>query len=523
MLNLFFVVVAASATSAYKILFVPVQFRSLIHTQLRLGDELIARGHEVYIAIDSRFPEPDKMISASGIIPLPFRVPDDVLFMVSEDFERRLGASMFRSSSGDGETVGELLGECFRSIDVQCEQTLLDDEFFAAARAIKFDLVVVDALGYTACQAILPHRLGVPFASIWFGTTPWIARIPMSPAVTFLPFDAQVPPRAGHKRLTFWERFANLVRFVAPERGLLFAGSLNTTLLLRHAPEFGSWEELLRRSVLLISDRDHHFGNVFPTMPNAINAPGLTTKPAKPLPSELEQIMTDSGDAGVIVVSFGSTAQFLPADVVRKFFDAFATLRQTIVMRFTTEVVVPANVKLFKWMPQNDILGHPKTRLFITHCGNNGLHEALHHAVPIIGFPLFFPDQMANGQMAVGQGFGLVMDIHRFTATLLRANIEEVLDNPKYRSAIERMSAIWHDQPETPAARASFWIEHVIKFGGDHLRPASMDMSLAEFLMFDVVVVVCLFAFVGVLALVGAIVYVWNRCCRRATKKVKKQ
>ena len=32
-----------------------------------------------------------------------------------------------------------------------------------------------------------------------------------------------------------------------------------------------------------------------------------------------------------------------------------------------------------EWVPQNDILGHPKLKLFITHGGNNGQYEALYH------------------------------------------------------------------------------------------------------------------------------------------------
>jgi UDP:flavonoid glycosyltransferase YjiC (YdhE family) len=45
------------------------------------------------------------------------------------------------------------------------------------------------------------------------------------------------------------------------------------------------------------------------------------------------------------------------------------------------------NVLFLPWLPQNDLLGHPKTKLFITHCGKNGIFEALYHGIPMIGFP----------------------------------------------------------------------------------------------------------------------------------------
>ena len=33
---------------------------------------------------------------------------------------------------------------------------------------------------------------------------------------------------------------------------------------------------------------------------------------------------------------------------------------------------MPTNVKFMSWLPQNDLLAHKKTKLFITHGGLNG-------------------------------------------------------------------------------------------------------------------------------------------------------
>lgn len=92
-------------------------------------------------------------------------------------------------------------------------------------------------------------------------------------------------------------------------------------------------------------------------------------------------------------------------DIVRKFLDAFEMLNQTVLAKLSIPQgwVVPANVKLQSWLPQNDILGHEKTKLFITHCGNNGQYEALYHGVPMIGFPLF-AEQGKNSLRAVHKG-----------------------------------------------------------------------------------------------------------------------
>ncbi|KAK1898216.1 UDP-glucuronosyltransferase 2B17 [Dissostichus eleginoides] len=39
--------------------------------------------------------------------------------------------------------------------------------------------------------------------------------------------------------------------------------------------------------------------------------------------------------------------------------------------------------------------GHPKTKVFVTHGGTNGIYEAIYHGVPVLGIPLIF-DQYDN-------------------------------------------------------------------------------------------------------------------------------
>ena len=52
-------------------------------------------------------------------------------------------------------------------------------------------------------------------------------------------------------------------------------------------------------------------------------------------------------------------------------------------------------IKLIKWAPQNDVLGHPAVNAFLTHAGINSIYEAAYHAVPVVSVPLI-ADQVNN-------------------------------------------------------------------------------------------------------------------------------
>ena len=54
-----------------------------------------------------------------------------------------------------------------------------------------------------------------------------------------------------------------------------------------------------------------------------------------------------------------------------------------------------SNIKIIKWAPQNDILGHPAVGVFLTQGGINSLYEAAYHAKPIVTIPLI-ADQEGN-------------------------------------------------------------------------------------------------------------------------------
>lgn len=73
--------------------------------------------------------------------------------------------------------------------------------------------------------------------------------------------------------------------------------------------------------------------------------------------------------------------------------------------------------------------GHPKTRAFVTHGGTNGLYEAVYHAVPLVGIPLF-GDQPDNLARLSRSGVGIVLDFNQMTADELTEALHAVINEP---------------------------------------------------------------------------------------------
>lgn len=114
------------------------------------------------------------------------------------------------------------------------------------------------------------------------------------------------------------------------------------------------------------------------------------------------------------------------------FLNTFAKLKQKVLWKWETEHMddPPKNVKLSKWVPQQDVLGHPNIKAFITHGGFGGTTESVYHGVPLVGIPMF-GDQNLNMEKAQATGFAITLDYVTLTEEKLTAALNEVMTLPK--------------------------------------------------------------------------------------------
>ncbi|XP_072421250.1 UDP-glucuronosyltransferase 2A1-like isoform X2 [Chiloscyllium punctatum] len=227
-----------------------------------------------------------------------------------------------------------------------------------------------------------------------------------------------------------------------------------------------------------------------PTMPNIVYVGGFQCKPSKPLEAELEEFVQSSGEHGIIVMSMGTIVNSLPMHITMKIAEALAQVPQKIIWRYDGEIPpnIGNNILLSKWIPQNDLLGHPKTQVFVAHGGTSGVYEAIYHGVPIVGIPLLF-DQFDNLLRLEVRGAAKVMNIATMQSTDLLQAINEVIYNTSYRENMQKLSALHRDQPESPMERAIFWIEYVARHkGAAHLRSASYKLPWYVYYCVDVMI-----------------------------------
>uniref|UniRef100_A0A2A4J3R4 UDP-glucuronosyltransferase n=1 Tax=Heliothis virescens TaxID=7102 RepID=A0A2A4J3R4_HELVI len=239
----------------------------------------------------------------------------------------------------------------------------------------------------------------------------------------------------------------------------------------------------------------------------------------KPLPQDLEKIMM-SAKNGVIYFSMGSNlkSKDWPEKVKRDLLDMFGQLKQTVLWKFEEDLPnVPKNVHILKWAPQPSILSHPKCVLFITHGGLLSTTETTHYGVPIIGIPVF-GDQFINVKRAIKKGFALEVNLSYNVSTDLKAAIEEILHNPKYRQKVKELSFIYHDRIAKPGAELLHWVQHVINTKGAlHLQSPALHVPLYQRLFLD------LLGLLSALLLVLFILlrFLCNLVCSKKQKETK--
>ena len=367
--------------------------------------------------------------------------------------------------------------------DYQCMRSMFNDhDFMSFVNESGFDMLILNMLKTLISPTILAYKFSIPFIIVNTIHNPWGLRVPALPS--FVPHAPMCNDCTEH--MTLLQRLKNAyIHFSMSTQNQLGI----ETFQVQWREQFPdspipTMNEVLSSAQLVILNGDLLMGYPEPTMPNVILAGGLSAKPAKPLTREFQSMM-EASEQDFVLVSFG-TVYHPPDEYINKLCDAFRKLPYTFLMKYKGNMsTFPKNVQTYNWFPQNDLLAQAKVKLFINHCGNNGQMEALYHGVPMVCIPLIH-DQYFNSLRMEYRGYGKQVDLYVDAVDTMISSINDVLTNNTYNSNIQRASQIYHDRPLTACQNAVYWIEHVIKFGGKHLRSYGQDMPLYQFWMLDI-------------------------------------
>ncbi|XP_012579479.1 PREDICTED: UDP-glucuronosyltransferase 2B31-like isoform X2 [Condylura cristata] len=482
-------------------------------------DELVARGHQVVvlassasILIDHSKPSAFKF----EVFPTSLSKADfEIAFkqLVSE-WTYELPKDSFWSHFSKMQEASWKFVVISRRL---CEDVVKNTKLVTKLRESRFDLVLADPVGH--CGELLAEVLKVPFVytlrfSLGYQFETLGGKLPVPPSYT------PVVLSELSDKMTFMERVKNMIY-------VLYFNFWFQSVNFKEWNEF--YSEVLGKPTTLTETMgkaemwlirtywDFEFPRPF--LPNFVFVGGLHCKPAKPLPKEMEEFVQSSGENGIVVFSLGSIVSNMPEERASVIASALAQIPQKVLWRFDGKrpATLGANTRLYKWIPQNDLLGHPKTKAFITHGGTNGIYEAIYHGVPMVGVPLF-ADQPDNIAHMMAKGAAVRVDFQQMSSTDLLNALKKVINDPSYKENVMKLSRIQRDQPMKPLDRAVFWIEFVMRNkGAKHLRPASHDLTWAQLHSLDVIG----FLLACVVTAVYVIIRCFLFCCRKVVKSGK--
>ncbi|KAK0409528.1 hypothetical protein QR680_004599 [Steinernema hermaphroditum] len=520
-----FVATFLVATGALKIVvFSPDQANSQIIWNRRVSEELMKAGHDVTMVIITAMKTDRPAVSIDPNITV-WHI--DASVPTKENLEEAIKTMAFEDlPMWDSRIRGKFqqMGEIFVQ---SCENVLLNKEFMKRLVDAKFDIAFAHMYEY--CPIGLIHYAKIP-SWVWLNSGALMDLVAYDVGVPSPP--SYVPPLMSDAsdEMTFGQRMKSQIgQILMPILYPKLIVNPQTALFRKHIdPNFPSLRDLGRQCPLVMVNSNEFYDLPRPVLHKIVYIGGLGMKKfdAKPLQGEFKAAV-DSAKR-VVVMTFGSACdtKLMPDSWKEAFMGAFRRFPDVqFVLRYAGTDLgdkKPINVLLSKWIPQADLLQHPKTAALISHGGYNSLQEAINAGKPIITIPLF-GDQPRNGRIAAKNGFGYLLQKSEISEPNIVAALEAVLNEEKYSNAVVRMNAMLEKKPVQPEVLLRRWTEFLGEFKQlDNLVPYGTKLSFVQYHNLDVIASLIAIV-VGVLLVTWKVLKLVVRlcCCRSQVEKIK--
>lgn len=255
-----------------------------------------------------------------------------------------------------------------------------------------FELIIFDTIASPAMMVFIDKFANVPVISV----TPFPLIYPKN-HISGAPYSPSFIPNQNLDKLenTFMGRLNNfLLTWTEHYYTQVYLGNLMKSELAERVTMKRTVDELYRKTKLVMPNYHPAVNLVQPTMPMVVPVGGLQIQEPKALPIDLEELFS-SAPLGVVYFSLGTNIQSeqLGHHRLTELIEAFRALPEyTILWKIKLtglDLQLPRNVHVRDWLPQNDILAHKKTLLFISHGGGLSTQESTWYGVPMLGVPVF--------------------------------------------------------------------------------------------------------------------------------------
>uniref|UniRef100_A0A914XUU2 UDP-glucuronosyltransferase n=1 Tax=Panagrolaimus superbus TaxID=310955 RepID=A0A914XUU2_9BILA len=415
-LFLILAILFCSFTNAYKIgILIPDISRSQLLFNQRMGEVLADAGHNVTLIRLQTLENDGKGLKLSSRPTIDEWIING--FVEGVDYEwikEKQAESAFKDESAWtflSKEKRHLLSVWMKTFTDACEKMITDKEFMAKFEAAEFDVVFTHM--YDFCPIGMQFK-GKAKTWVWVNSGALMDYVAFYMGLPVPPSYAAPMMTDAHDSLTFYQRFKSILgHTLSPIFSKKMLADPQTEIFQKHfGPNFPHLTEIAKDAPLVFVNSNELYDLPRPTLHKIVNIGGLGMKAAstKPLPKEYSKLIEKV--ESVVVFSFGSVANatLMPVEWKQAFMGAFSKFPNTqFFVRYEgADIEPPKNVYFSHWLPQVDLLQHPKTRAFITHGGFNSLQEAILASQPIISIPLF-GDQFRNGRIAEKHGFGIVL------------------------------------------------------------------------------------------------------------------
>ncbi|XP_058820278.1 UDP-glycosyltransferase UGT5-like [Topomyia yanbarensis] len=377
---------------------------------------------------------------------------------------------------------------------------------------VQYDLVLMEQFN-NDCMLGVAHLLNAPYIGLsscplmpWHYDRVGNPNIPSYIPALFMGYS---------EKMSFSQRLANFitVHMFKMMYSWFNDNAANSMLRQRFGDNMPDIKDLQKRTSMMFVNQHYSLSGPKPLSPAVVELGGIHIQEFKELDPPLQKLL-DAADHGVIYISWGSMirAETLPEDKRNAILSALGSFKQQVIWKWENETLPnqPSNVYIRKWLPQREILCHPKVRVFMSHGGLLGSSETAYCGVPVVATPMY-GDQYNNAAALEHRGMGVVLPYEQITRDSVYEALKKALDPVTMENA-KRVSFSYRNRPQSAVETAVWWCEHVVATGGLPLAKShSTELPWWSYYSVDVQIAIWTFLFVY-----HAIeVWIFRRvCCR---------